>query len=110
MEATRWSRRGPVRRLRRRLVAVPAAVSLVTCPAAPAQTADPQSADRFVTIAARECDSYTDVRANLARNNIMESLRDLGADTLYESGEPIDPRTELVGQPACRPLVGWRRS
>ena len=91
--------------VRRVLVAVVAVVGagLAVCPAAGAQ-----SADRWVTIAARECDSYTDIRANLARNNIMESLKDLGADTLYTSGEPIDPRTELEGQPNCRPIVGWR--
>jgi uncharacterized protein DUF11 len=75
---------------------------LALCPAAWAQ-----SADRWVTIAARECDDYDDIRANLARNNIQESLQDLGADTLYVSGEPIDPRTELEGQPSCRPITGW---
>ena len=81
--------------------------ALVWCPGAGAQVGD-QSADRWVTIAARECDSYQDIRANLARNNIQESLQDLGKDTLYTSGEPIDPRKELAGQPNCRPLVGWR--
>ena len=81
---------------------------LAMCAPAGAQVQGDQSADRWVTIAARECDEYTDIRANLARNNIMESLRDLGADTLYEAGEPIDPRKELAGQPRCRPLVGWR--
>lgn len=69
---------------------------------------DGRGTDTFVTIAARECDEYTDIRANLARNNIMESLQDLGADTLYSSGDQIDPRTEQAGQPNCRPLVGWR--
>ncbi|WP_041730972.1 prealbumin-like fold domain-containing protein [Conexibacter woesei] len=69
---------------------------------------DGRGTDVFVTIAARECDEYTDIRANLARNNIMESLQDLGDDTLYSSGDQIDPRTEQAGQPACRPLVGWR--
>ena len=34
-----------------------------------------------VTIAARSCDRYTDIFANRARNNIMESLQDLGPDT-----------------------------
>ena len=91
-----------MRRVLVALVAV-AGAGLAVCPAAGAQ-----SADRWVTIAARECDTYTDIRANLARNNIMESLKDLGADTLYTSGEPIDPRTELEGQPNCRPIVGWR--
>jgi uncharacterized protein DUF11 len=76
--------------------------ALALCPAAWAQ-----SADRWVTIAARECDDYDDIRANLARNNIQESLQDLGADTLYVSGEPIDPRKELEGQPSCRPITGF---
>jgi uncharacterized repeat protein (TIGR01451 family) len=82
--------------------------ALALCPAAGAQIEGNQSADRWVTIAARECDDYDDIRANLARNNIQESLQDLGADTLYETGDPVDPRTELEGQPACRPIAGWR--
>jgi uncharacterized repeat protein (TIGR01451 family) len=85
-----------------------AAASLALSSPAVAQIRGNQSADRWVTIAARECDEYTDIRANLARNNIMESLQDLGRDTLYESGDPVDPATELVGQPACRPITGWR--
>src|SRR5882672_8770453 len=36
-----------------------------------------------VTLAARECAQYTDIMANLARNNIQESLQDLGPDTVY---------------------------
>jgi uncharacterized repeat protein (TIGR01451 family) len=82
--------------------------ALALCPAAGAQIIGDQSADRWVTIAARECDDYDDIRANLARNNIMESLEDLGEDTLYESGDSIDPRTEAEGQPDCRPITGWR--
>ena len=82
--------------------------ALALCPAAGAQIVGDQSADRWVTIAARECDDYTDIRANLARNNIMESLRDLGGDSLYEPGEPVNPVTELLGQPTCRPITGWR--
>ncbi len=61
----------------------------------------------LVTVAARECASYQDIRANLARNNIMESLQDLGEDTLYTSGEPINPQKELEGQPDCKPIAGW---
>ena len=90
------------------LAVVIAGATLVVTPAAGAQIRGDQSADRWVTIAARECDDYDDIRANLARNDIMESLQDLGADTLYQSGEPIDPRTELRGQPSCRPITGWR--
>ncbi|HTR75580.1 MAG TPA: DUF11 domain-containing protein [Solirubrobacterales bacterium] len=62
----------------------------------------------LVTVAARECHSYQDVTANLARNNIMESLRDLGADTLYTSGQPINPQIEAEGQPKCEPITGWK--
>lgn len=67
----------------------------------------PAKVTKLVTYAARVCNSYTDVTGNLARNNIMESLRDLGADTLYTSGEPISPSKEAAGQPNCRPLPNW---
>ena len=62
----------------------------------------------LVTIAARECHDYQDIRANLARNNIMESLEDLGADTPYQLGESINPQKEIEGQPKCKPITGWR--
>lgn len=62
----------------------------------------------IVTVAARECPTYQDIRANLARNNIMESLQDLGDDTLYTSGQPINPKLELEGQPKCKPITGWQ--
>jgi uncharacterized repeat protein (TIGR01451 family) len=90
------------------LLALGVGTALALCPAAGAQVVGNQSADRWVTIAARECDDYSDIRANLARNNIQESLQDLGQDTLYVSGEPVDPRKELAGQPTCRPITGWR--
>jgi uncharacterized repeat protein (TIGR01451 family) len=62
----------------------------------------------LVTLVARECPTYQDIRANLARNNIMESLQDLGGDTLYTSGEPINPIKESEGQPNCKPITGWQ--
>ncbi|MGC1167042.1 MAG: DUF11 domain-containing protein [Solirubrobacterales bacterium] len=68
---------------------------------------DGKGTDMFVTVAARECPTYDAIRANLARNNIMESLQDLGKDTLYTSGEPINPLKELRGQPLCKPISGW---
>ena len=61
-----------------------------------------------VTIAARECPEYTDITANRARNDIQESLEDLGEDTPYTSGQPIDPETEDDNQPNCTPLPNWR--
>ena len=93
--------------LRARRAAAVLAAPVLAAVAAPA----PAVADEnpyTVTYAARVCDEYTDVTANLARNDIMESLRDLGADTLYESGEAIKVSKEDHGQPNCRPLVGWR--
>ncbi|MGI5171754.1 prealbumin-like fold domain-containing protein [Spirillospora sp. CA-253888] len=61
-----------------------------------------------MTFAARQCPQYTDIMANLARNNIQESLRDLGKDTVYTSGQPIDPAVEEPNHPNCDPLVGWK--
>ena len=61
-----------------------------------------------VTIAARECPSYTDITANRARNDIQESLEDLGPDTTYSAGQPIDPAKEAADQPNCTPLSDWR--
>ncbi len=69
---------------------------------------DGDGTDYFLTIAARSCPSYESITANLARNNIQESLRDLGADTLYTSGEPIKPAKENAGQPDCTPITGWK--
>jgi uncharacterized repeat protein (TIGR01451 family) len=81
-------------------IAVIAAL-LVIAPGAEAQT-------RSFTYVARSCPSYSDVTANLARNNIQESLQDLGEDTGYVSGQPISPAIEEPGQPNCSPIVGWR--
>jgi uncharacterized repeat protein (TIGR01451 family) len=63
--------------------------------------------ERLVTYVARSCPSYGDVMANLARNNIQESLRDLGRDSLYTRGQPISPAVEEPAHPNCKPIVGW---
>ena len=71
--------------------------------------------NRLVTIAARVCPSYEAITANRARNNIQESLRDLGADTPYGTKLPdgrvvpnlISPAIEAEFQPLCQPLQGW---
>ena len=73
-----------------------------------AATASAQQPERLVTYAARACPAYTDITANRARNNIQESLRDLGADTLYTAGEAISPAKEQAGQPRCVPIADWR--
>jgi uncharacterized repeat protein (TIGR01451 family) len=78
-----------------------------TAPGASAQVADGQGTDRFVTIAARWCPSYTDITANRARNDIQESLEDLGPDTPYVAGQPIDPAIEAANQPNCMSLPDW---
>lgn len=85
------------------VLAVPAGASA----AAPA-SGSAEGTGLLVTVVARECSTYQDIRANLARNNIMESLQDLGADTLYTSGEPINPELEQEGQPNCKPITGWK--
>ena len=38
----------------------------------------------------------------------MESLRDLGPDTLYNAGEAISNKVELEQQPKCTPITGWK--
>jgi uncharacterized repeat protein (TIGR01451 family) len=85
------------------VLCLPASASAQVAPDEP----NGSGTDLFVTVAARECSTYDAIRANLARNNIMESLQDLGKDTLYTSGEPINPLKELRGQPLCKPISGW---
>lgn len=63
---------------------------------------------KLVTFVARVCSSYTDVMANRARNDIQESLHDLGPNSVYTAGQPIDPDLEAANQPDCRPLPDWQ--
>ena len=75
-----------------------------------AASAPAQDQTRLVTIAARSCPTYTDITANRARNNIMESLKDLGADTPYgQNGLPflVDPVVEADAQPDCTAIDNW---
>ena len=81
--------------------------ALVAAPASFAKVPNGKGTDRFVTVVARECPAYTDITANRARNDIQESLRDLGANTAYRVGEPIDPAIESANQPNCTPLSDW---
>ena len=46
--------------------------------------------------------------ANLARNDIQESLEDLGPDSVYSAGQAIDPDIEAKAEPTCRPLPAWQ--
>jgi hypothetical protein len=87
------------------LVALAVAVPLLLAPPAAGQ-----DQTRLVTIAARSCPSYDAITANRARNNIMESLKDLGADTPYGvAGVPlnVDPTIEANVQPLCTPIANW---
>lgn len=65
----------------------------------------------LVTFAKRECPQYTDITANKARNNIQESLEDLGVDSPYLSppyeGQPVNPTVEDQFQPNCTPVTGF---
>lgn len=80
------------------------AFSAVAC-AVPTSAA--AQSGQLVTIAARVCPEYTDITANRARNNIQESLRDLGPDTPYEDGEVVEATTEDRVQPNCQPIENW---
>ena len=62
----------------------------------------------FLTIAARQCPNFPAVRANIARNNIQQSLYNLGANSPYTSGTQLSPATEALTNPACTNLVGWK--
>jgi hypothetical protein len=69
-----------------------------------------------VTYVARQCTSFTNIFANRARNNIQESLKDLGPDSPYLSSSSttsflVNPDAEESppqGAPRCTPIVGWR--
>lgn len=87
------------------------ALSALLAPgAAAAVVLPPSEADipLLVTYVARVCDEYTDVMANKARNNLMESLRDLGPDSSYPGNGVITVADENTGSPNCRPLSDWQ--
>jgi hypothetical protein len=64
----------------------------------------------LVTYVPRDCPSYDDIFANRARNDIMESLNDLGPDSQYTSSDfEVNPVSEgLPPQTVCRPITNWR--
>jgi uncharacterized repeat protein (TIGR01451 family) len=90
-------------------LAVLVALLVLCAPAAAQQPPGPDGngSDYFVTIAARQCPDYTDIAANRARNNIQESLKDLGPDSPYGSGDEVSPAVEEPAHPNCSPLVDW---
>jgi uncharacterized repeat protein (TIGR01451 family) len=70
-----------------------------------------QGSGYYVTLVARSCTSYSDVFANKARNDIQESLVDLGPDSPYNDNPAslVSPIVESQSpQDACTPLVNWQ--
>ena len=72
-------------------------------------SASAQPSGHSVTFVARACPAYSDIFANKARNDILESLEDLGPDTQYrDSSQLVNPTAEgIPPQDVCKPLVGW---
>ena len=95
------------------LAPVAATLALVAAPGPSANAATPGA--YLVTLVARQCPTYSDITANLARNNIQESLQNLGGNTAYSAGQPISPSVEQPNQPNCTPLTpmihaaDWKR-
>ena len=63
-----------------------------------------------VTYVARVCPSYADIYANRARNDIQESLKDLGPNSQYANGDfRVNPDAESQPpQDKCKPIKDWR--
>ena len=91
------------------VIALAAVQPVSTGAAQPAASEVAGSAAYSVTMVARVCPAYTDVFANRARNNIMESLQDLGPDSPYTNFVAVDPAVEdgMAPQTACKPLPNW---
>ena len=93
-----------------RLAAVAVAL-LVACVALVAPgAARADGSGYYVTFVARSCPTYTDIFANKARNDIQESLKDLGPDSPYNTVSTlVNPVTEsLAPQNVCSSLPDWR--
>ncbi|WP_457030699.1 prealbumin-like fold domain-containing protein [Kitasatospora sp. P5_F3] len=91
--------------LRCTALALAAAAVLSAGPAA----AEPRATgDLKLTLVARVCPSYSDVMANRQRGDNMQSLEDLGKDSVYTEGQPVAPDIEAANDPNCTPLTGWR--
>ena len=73
-----------------------------------ATAASAQGTGYSVTFVARSCPEYTDIFANRARNDIQETLHNLGPDSPYTEPFEVNPHTEgLAPQNVCKPLPDW---
>jgi uncharacterized repeat protein (TIGR01451 family) len=114
-QAALWppsSPRAGRRLVRRRTVAL-LGVTFALCACAlgaAASSALASGSGYFVTFVARSCPAYTDIYANRARNDILESLQNLGPDTQYgNSGRLVNPVDESrAPQDLCTPIPGWQ--
>jgi uncharacterized repeat protein (TIGR01451 family) len=62
----------------------------------------------WVTFAARECKSYSDIFANRFRDNLMQTLQNVGPDSPYGANDLVNPSFEdKPPQSKCTPLAGW---
>ena len=98
------------RRVRLALLAAAAACGAMLVGVSSAAAA-PRGSGYYVTFVARSCPEYTDIFANKARNNILESLKDLGPDAqqYYVDGGLINPDyEEIPPQDACSPVPNWQ--
>lgn len=88
-------------------------VAVASVSAAPPAAA--ATGDYKLTIVTRYCpdspgNAYLNVRANRARNNIMETLKNLGPDTNYTNNmnPPVNPTKESAApQDVCDPLTNF---
>lgn len=79
-----------------RVVALAVACLVAASASAGSAAAAPRAGTGYsVTYVARECPSFTDIFANRARNDIQESLKDLGPDSPYTSSDfRVSPTVE----------------
>jgi len=86
-----------------------AALTVAPAHASPVAASSASTGTYEVTMVARWCADYADVFGNRARNDIMESLRDLGPNTPYNPFVSVQPSVEdgLAPQSSCHPLINW---
>ena len=61
-----------------------------------------------VTFAARQCTSYSDIFANRFRDDLMQTLQNVGPNSPYGPSDLVNPSFEdLSPQSNCTPLTGW---